>query len=221
MLKIITFIDDLFMASLRGKADRGNAEAQYKLGWAYYECNTGPENDKIAEKWFLSAAEQGHINAEYTLGDLYASHDSMRGVPKNKEKALEWYHRAAEHGHMVAQLELGLLYESGRLHALSVPKDYKEAVKWYHRAAEQGQIDAQFTLGKLYEDGEHVPQNHMEAYILFSLVANRSKYKIIIESAQVHRDSVAENLSPADLSEAEVEIARRISTFKILRNRKQ
>ena len=106
----------------------------------------------------------------------------------------------AEQGDAVAQYNLGYAYHNGE----GVPQDYSEAVKWYRRAAEQGNAGAQLNLGVMYSNGEGVPQNYREAYIWFSLAAANGHKK-----AAEYRDDDARKLSPAELSSAQKEAARR------------
>ena len=106
----------------------------------------------------------------------------------------------AELGVAEAQAALGGLYYKG----WGVPQDYGEAVKWYRRAAEQGDASAQFNLGASYHNGEGVPQNYWEAYIWHSLAAANGN-----EKAAEYRDDNARHLSPADLTSAQKEAARR------------
>ena len=54
-------------------AKSGDADAQYEMavllerGWL--EQSDGAEED--SERWYKKAAEQGHVNAQYALGDKY------------------------------------------------------------------------------------------------------------------------------------------------------
>ncbi len=54
-------------------ADQGNPEAQFELGNVYAkgEGRTVPAQTSEAEKWYLKAAEQGHLDAILKLGELY------------------------------------------------------------------------------------------------------------------------------------------------------
>jgi uncharacterized protein len=84
-----------------------------------------------------------------------------------------------------------------------VPQDYKAAVKWYRKAAEQGDASAQYNLGLMYYNGEGVPPNNILAYAWISLPAiSGDKNKVDA------RDSIAEKLTPEDLSKAQAEAAR-------------
>ena len=67
-------------------------------------------NYKQAAKWYLKAAEQGHLSAQHNLGYLY---DNGVGVTQNYELALKWYKKAAEQGHASSQANLGLMYDNG------------------------------------------------------------------------------------------------------------
>ena len=64
----------------------------------------GIQNSVTAIKYVICAAEQGHANAQFYLGDVY---DKGKGVPINDKEAAKWYTLAAEQGHMEAQFCLG------------------------------------------------------------------------------------------------------------------
>ena len=81
-------------------AEKGDATAQFKLGWMYQRGQGVPKNHKIAAKWFMLAASKGIADAQYILGGLYRR---GKGVPKNQEIALKWYKLAAKQGHELAQ----------------------------------------------------------------------------------------------------------------------
>jgi hypothetical protein len=90
-------------ASLRKAAERGDAEAQYKLGLAYFEGEGVRQDQTEAVKWFRKAAEQGHANAQSNLGAAYFEGD---GVKQDRAEAVKWYRKAAEQGHAPAQSAL-------------------------------------------------------------------------------------------------------------------
>jgi TPR repeat protein len=85
-----------------------DAEAQFRLGYAYYAGN-GVEKD--AEKtvyWLTKAAEQGHARAQAVLGFYYKNGE---GVAKDLGKAVYWHTKAAEQGHAKAQETLADLQD--------------------------------------------------------------------------------------------------------------
>src|SRR5258705_28499 len=74
------------------KAEKGDAEAQYKVGLAYYrdDFRTG-ENYMEAADWFQKAADQGHASAQQKLGNLYFS---GLGVAKDNGFGAMYYREA-------------------------------------------------------------------------------------------------------------------------------
>jgi len=61
--------------------------------------------------WYLKAAEQGHVEAQYNVGVLY---EYAEGVEQNLKQAFEWYLKAANQRHAKAQYDLAWAYENGR-----------------------------------------------------------------------------------------------------------
>ena len=62
--------------------------------------------------------------------------------------------------------------------------------------------NAQFNLGVMYTNGEGVPQDNVEAHMWLNLAASRSSGEQR-ERAVTARDAVAEQMTPANLSEAQ------------------
>ena len=86
---------------LTKKAEQGDAEAQYALGFMY-KWGEGVEQDyKKAFEWYTKAAEQGNSDALYTLGVMYEKGD---GTSKNIKKAIEYYEMASQQGEEVSTL---------------------------------------------------------------------------------------------------------------------
>jgi TPR repeat protein len=112
-------------------------------------------------------AEQGHVEAQYRLGAMYAE---GQGVPQDDSEAVKWHRRAAGLGrHALAQLYLGRLHEMGR----GVPQNHALAMKWYRLAAGQGDATAQMTLALIYAAGRGVPQNYWQAVKWYGLAAEQ------------------------------------------------
>ena len=104
-----------------------------------------PKDYAEAVTWYRKAAEQGHSEAQFSLGLMYVAGQgvSLDGVEAFRE-ALKWYRRAAEQGHSDAQYLLGSYYVDGLGEV--IPQDWVEAEKWLRKAAEQGDANAQFNL---------------------------------------------------------------------------
>ncbi len=145
------------IAELRAKAEKGDADAQFNLGFTYAQGAGVTKDDAEAVKWYRKAADQGDASAQFILGVIY---EGGRGVTKDEAEAVKWYRKAADQGHARAQSTLGVMYANGQ----GVTKDDAEAVKWYRKAADQGEAVAQSNLGAMYARGEGVPKNHLEAY---------------------------------------------------------
>ncbi|WP_052046260.1 tetratricopeptide repeat protein [Candidatus Paracaedibacter symbiosus] len=57
------------------------------------------KDDTEAVKWYRKAADQGHAEAQFSLGYCY---NNGEGVTKDYTEAVKWYCKAAE-GHAWAQ----------------------------------------------------------------------------------------------------------------------
>ena len=65
------------------------------------------------------AAEQGHAQAQFNLGAMYATGE---GVLQDDAEAVKWYRMAAEQGHAMAQSNLGVMYDKGQGCPKTMPK---------------------------------------------------------------------------------------------------
>ncbi len=115
--------------------EKGNADAQFKVGLIYYRGQGVPADYSEALNWFRKAALQGHPLARYNAGYMY---EKGEGTPQDYLEAAKYYRQAAEQGNPLAQYNLGCLYEKGQ----GVPLDEVQALKWYNLAAIHGEIQA-------------------------------------------------------------------------------
>ena len=109
----------------------------------------------MTNKEIRQAADDGDIEAQYTLGSMYF--EGIRGLPQNYAKAHHWLLKAAKRGHANAQFVLGNLYALGK--SKDVPQDYSQSRYWLKKAAAKGHTDAQYTLGFIYLRGEGIRPN--------------------------------------------------------------
>lgn len=137
-------------------AEKGDVEAQFYLGWMYFNGFGVTQSDAEAAKWLSKAAGQGHTVAQFNLGWM---HQNGRGVKQSDAEAVKWYQMAAEQGNVYAQFYLGLMYQNGT----GVAQDDTEAVRWYREAAKQGYAPAQGSLGWMYQNNKGVTQSDTEA----------------------------------------------------------
>jgi len=138
------------------RANAGDKEAQFELGWTYAKGEEVHKDLKAAAEWFQKAAEQGNASAQANLGLAYVKGD---GVTKDNKKAGEWWQKAAEQGHAVAQFYLGFAYKNGE----GVARDHKFAALWYQKAADQGYVEAQYWFGHAYEKGKWIEEDLKKA----------------------------------------------------------
>lgn len=81
----------------RPYADEGHPEAQYYLGWMYYNGHGLAINDVKAKEWWQLAVDQQYHEAQFSLGMLYSL--GSRTVPRDMEKAIDLFLMAARGGH--------------------------------------------------------------------------------------------------------------------------
>ena len=80
-------------------------------------------------------AMQGHADAAYHLGWLYANGN---GLKVDVATAVHWWTQAAEHDQMDAMFALALAYTTGE----GIEQNPDEALRWYLAAADAGHEDA-------------------------------------------------------------------------------
>ncbi len=83
------------LEKLKPHAEKGNAEAQFRLGLMYREGKGVAQDGKLAADWFGKAAEQGHVEAQENLGFSYAK---GLGVERDWVQADKWFSIAAASG---------------------------------------------------------------------------------------------------------------------------
>jgi hypothetical protein len=104
--------------------------------------------------------------------------------------------RLADQGNAVAQYTLGMMTQ-----------DYAERARWYRKAADQGYARAQLTLGMAYVSGQGVPQDHVQAYMWFSLAGDRglsggSLFRDGVAAGRVGKGSERTPMTPAQIAQA-------------------
>lgn len=123
--------------ALQGRAESGDAEAQFDLGFQFASGKGSPLDYAQAARWYLKAAEQSHAGAQFNLGTMYAQ---GQGVPADKARSIMWIDRAARLGNAAAQHALGIVYLRASLErkAENPSESRIEAYKWLQLAAMQG-----------------------------------------------------------------------------------
>jgi TPR repeat protein len=80
------------IATLKAKAESGDAEAQRTLGVNHDKGLGVPQDYAKAAIWYRKAAEQGDASSQYSLGLLYYG---GQGVPQDYAESYFWFNLAA------------------------------------------------------------------------------------------------------------------------------
>ena len=156
------------LRELEEKANKGDAESQFRLG-DYYQWDANPTDIAKASKWFELSAENGFIGAQFTLGEFYFQGEG--GYEKSYEKAFKWFKKAADSGDGMALWRIGYFYAQG----IGVEKNYEESMKWYEKSAEEGYATAQICLAQ-YLLVEYMTGDIKNSELFLS-VENKEEYK--------------------------------------------
>jgi TPR repeat protein len=106
-------------------AERGDPEAQLKLGIAYRDGSDGPPQDySQAAVWFGRAADQADPMAQYNLAQLY---QSGRGVQQDIVRAYMWYSLAASGFEPSADTRYVAFQRRNELESRMTPGQLREA----------------------------------------------------------------------------------------------
>ena len=119
-------------------ADPQYNAAPYHLG-LLYETGYGDDifqDETYAAQLFTQAADLGHAEASYRLGDAY-EHGKL-SCPHDPALSVHFYTGAAQQGHPAAMMALCAWYMVGAEPVLE--KDENEAYEWARRAAECGKF---------------------------------------------------------------------------------
>jgi TPR repeat protein len=146
-------------------AERGNAEALYHLGMAYW-TGTGVSKDiEMAVKYFERAAEKGDPLGAYKLGCLYDGQDGV--FAPNPDKALEQKLIAARAGYALAQQDVAALYAKN--------DEVTLALEWIEKAARQGTSGALMTYASIHNGAPGIKPDPVKTAAYFRLYIERSE----------------------------------------------
>lgn len=188
---------------LRARAERGDAEAQFRLAENFAAGGSGQRDFKQGIHWLERAAAQDHPRALATLGGLRFH---GRHCPPDPELGLDLIRRAASLGYTDALNSLGTLYadEENAIYDKAKACEYfrqaaeandyygvfnyalhqeldgnfDEAVKWYRAAVEQNHDTAHYRLAGLLADGKGAPQDIDEACELYDFAGDELQYPL-------------------------------------------
>ncbi|KAB0626580.1 sel1 repeat family protein [Acinetobacter gandensis] len=140
--------------ALYNRAMAGNKDAQFELAEIYMQSEND-EHVELAEEWALKAAQLGHVEAMYWLGEGYAVYakDMQEEDPEESkayfEHAHRWLEQAAKHNHPAAILELANFFRRGDV----VEKDVTKSIELVEQSAKLGEVQAMRDLAFIYANG--------------------------------------------------------------------
>ena len=151
------------------------------------------KDNKIALKKLVTLAEQGNVDASYTIGLIYEA--GGKGILKDIEASVDWYKKAAEQGSIPALRRLGRYYFGFFPYNNNIV-NHKIAFTYYELAAEQGDAGAQNHLGGMYLKGQGVAKDIEQAINWYGKAADQgdadASYSIgLIYKDGYHGDSEA------------------------------
>ena len=160
------------LALSRLPAEAGDARAQIVLATLSYTGCGVPANLTEALQWYNKAAEQGNLEAQLTLAELW--HSAATRSTKNttdadmrRSTAMQYYEMAADQGVVEAQYHLAALNVEAKKSAV--------AAVWFQIAAEQGFPPAQQRIAVMLWKGDGVPKDLVRAYMWSWLAAKHLK----------------------------------------------
>ncbi len=130
----LALAEDIDIAKLKAKAEKGDAKVQYFLAYLYYEGEGVTKDYNEAVKWMRKAADQGDAKAQLRLGLSYYYGE---GVTKDYNEAVKWWRKAAVQGGVEAQFRLSCSHLNGE----GAIKDIIQGLAWLKLASAGGGKD--------------------------------------------------------------------------------
>ncbi len=97
--------DPVDLKVLESRALQGDGNAQYYLAESFYSGKRRPQSYPEALKWYLLAAEKGHMMAQYLVGVMHAN---AEGIPLNYPEGYAWMSLVAAQGDGDAKRLMGM-----------------------------------------------------------------------------------------------------------------
>lgn len=120
-------------------------------------------------------AQQGYVEAQYSLGWMYAN---GYGLAMDEAQALSWWKRAADRGHADAQFAVAMAYMYGD----GVKQDREAASQWLIKAASSGVEDAQVILLDMAGRGVEAAETAVRG------VLKSGKWQALGQAAEIKSD---------------------------------
>ncbi|KAK6083824.1 hypothetical protein SCUP234_03683 [Seiridium cupressi] len=171
--------------------------APYQLG-VLYETGYGDDifkDESYAAELFTQAAELGHPEANFRMGDAY-EHGKLN-CPKDPALSVHFYTGAAERGHAAAMMGLCAWYMVGAEPILE--KDEEEAYEWARRSADLGFVKAEYAVGYFTEMGIGCRRDILEANVWYVKAADSGDERAKLRLAAI-RAAVSGGGTPMEVA---------------------
>ena len=159
-----------------------------------------------AIKWYTKSAEQGNVNAQYNLGNLYLR---GQGASQNDNLAFSWFIKAAEQGDAPAQYNLGRMYLLGK----GGDKNFLEARFWIKQALENNDEYIGALAQQVWDDYKLGTYKEVLSLInlIYIFIETKEQVSILVFSA-----SIIATVSEACLNKSRfVELPDKISSTNV------
>ncbi len=166
----------------RELAERKRPNAYYPL--AHLLANVLNQQNE-ALRWYLKAADSGHVEAQYEVGLRFK--EGSYGCTVDRDKATFYFKKAAIGGHLEGQFSYALCLKE----SMRVAQDRIDATHFFKMAADRGHIEAQYQYAQLKEKDS--PQDasryykkaadsrHIEAQYRFAMLQEKIAPQIAYE----------------------------------------
>ena len=155
LVAMIAQADGLFDFQMK-MAEKGNAEAEYKVG-EMYETGFGVNKDmKAAKSWIIKSANQGHETASFKLLYWDMQKNGITAANKAQVKTLQL---KAKEGNHQAQYYVGKMHANG----VGVTKNNNKAISWLNKAALYGVLAAEREMVLVREEKQRQQLNKRRA----------------------------------------------------------
>lgn len=177
-LNVVSF-DEMYNR-VRALAEKGDADAQWRLAWLYRSGVHVAQNDEQSMFWLKKSADQGNAHGMALLAIILHSNDSTGSV-----EIEDLFERAAAKGSVSAQEFLITIGDNKELTGLALEEHEARAFRWTAAAAEKGYPIHQFFLSDYYKKGRFVPKDLAEAHKWFLLSQRYPHFKLCCRFADV------------------------------------
>lgn len=186
--------------SFLGPANRGDSEAQYRIGELLFVHNADlPKTSLAPAMAFLrKSAEQGHVEAQYLLGEAYR-------LCLKKAEAEIWYLKSSDAGNYNASCRLGDVYHR--------ESESNSAIHFYEKSVTQGGIDACVSLANIFEMGNILPVDKSKAAEWYRVAAEKGDLYSQHRLEEIYRTGQG---LPLDSDKAEYWLRQQSSWYEIL-----